>query len=120
LHEAINYRLKTYGSESVAMERTQLAELLSQRSALTEAETEAREGLAGLRKRFGNQTIYVPNALHTLVQTLQAQGRLPEAESALREELALKQRMWQPKDPRVVEAVSNLNQVLKLEGKPAE
>lgn len=120
LRNAINSRLKTYGNEDVAMQRARLAELLYRRGALTEAETEAREGLAGLRKRFRDQTIYVPNAWHTLAQILQAQGRLPEAEAAFREELTLKQKLWQPEDPRVVEAVSNLSQVLKLQGKSTE
>jgi len=120
LRSAINYRLKTYANADVAMERARLAEMLHQRGALTEAETEAREALAGLRKRFGDQTIYVPNALHTLAQVLQAQGRLPEAESVIREELALKQKMWHPREPRVVQTASNLNQVLRLQGKPTE
>lgn len=116
------YSRPAYGDDDpgVAMGRVHLAEILYQRGALAEAETNALQGLAGLRKRFRNETIYVPNALHTLSQILQAQGRLPEAESALREELALKQRLWQAKDPRVVQTVSNLNQLLRLQGKPAE
>jgi tetratricopeptide (TPR) repeat protein len=117
--EGIYSRL-AYGDEDVAMNRVHLAEILYQRGALTEAETNAFQGLAGLRKRFGNQTIHVPNALHTLSQILQAEGRLPEAESALREELAIKQRLWQAKDPRVVQTASNLNQLLQLQGKPTE
>jgi hypothetical protein len=121
LREGIYSRL-AYGNEDsgVAMGRVRLAEILYQRGALTEAETNAFQGLAGLRKQFGNQTIHVPNALHTLSQILQAEGRLPEAESALREELAIKQRLWQAKDPRVVQTASNLNQLLQLQGKPTE
>ena len=121
LREGIYSRL-AYGNDDsgVAMGRVRLAEILYQRGALAEAETNALQGLAGLRKQFGNQTIHVPNALHTLSQILQAEGRLPEAESALREELALKQRLWQAKDPRVVQTASNLNQLLQLQGKPME
>ena len=121
LREGI-YSRPANGNENagVAIGRVRLAEILYQRGALTEAETNALQGLAGLRKQFGNETIYVPNALHTLAQILQAEGRLPEAESALREELALKQRLWQAKDPRVVQTASNLNQLLQLQGKPTE
>ena len=104
----------------LAMSRVRLAEILYRRGALAEAETQARKGLAGLRKQFGNQAIYVPDALHTLSRIMEAQGRLPEAESALREELAIKQKIWPGQTFRVTETVSNLNQVLKLQGKPAE
>jgi serine/threonine-protein kinase len=96
-----------------------LGGLLGQMDRAEEGLALVGEALALLRAEYGEQHVFVANALNTQAILLQKQGDLDAAESDWWQVLAMQQALLPPDHPDLANTLNALGNLLRQEGDPA-
>ncbi len=100
--------------------RANLAATLTEEGKLQEAESLCDEGLAFMRKLYGNDHPAVAGLLQNLAKNLGEQGRLLEAEYLYREAVEIERKRFSNENPRILGSLIMLGVVLAREDKLRE
>jgi tetratricopeptide (TPR) repeat protein len=113
---------RSHGNEhaEVAIDLTDLAQLLQETNRLAEAEPLMRRALAIDEQSYGNEHAEVAIDLTNLAQLLQETNRLAQAEPLMRRALAIGERSYGTEHPTVAIRLNNLAQLLHDTNRLAE